>query len=408
MSSMSPLTIIAESLHSLTKNKIRTALSVLGIVIGIGAVIAMVAVATGAQRKVEREIAAIGDDWLTIWYTGTDRGGVHRDMATPLNMTRDDAEAIERECSAVRAASPTNRVGAQVISQFGNYRSGVMGVYPSFFDIRRWGCMLGRTFNAEDMAMNAKVCCMGTTSAKELFGSVNPIGQTIRVNRVAFDVVGVLDSKGVGSDGRDFDDILLFPFTSFQRMIAGNEPSGTLFAAARAGYPLAVAKEQIRSLLRQRHHLADEQEDTFRIFDRSLMAQANAEATNTFNLLLTSIASISLIVGGVGIMNIMLVSVTERTREIGLRMAIGANSLHVLSQFLCEAVVLCALGGLIGFGVGCGVARIVSTYWKWETDVSYWMAGVAILFATAVGVFFGFYPAWRASRLNPIDALRYE
>ncbi len=405
---MSPLTIIAESLHSLTKNKIRTALSVLGIVIGIGAVIAMVAVATGAQRKVEREIAAIGDDWLTIWYTGTDRGGVHRDMATPLNMTKEDADAIERECSAVRAASPTNRVGAQVISQFGNYRSGVMGVYPNFFDIRRWECSIGRTFNAEDMAMNAKVCCIGTTSAKELFGSVNPVGQTIRVNRVAFDVIGVLDSKGVGSDGRDFDDILLFPFTSFQRMIAGNEPSGTLFAAARAGSPLSVAKEQIRSLLRQRHRLGDNDEDTFRIMDRSLMAQANAEATKTFNLLLTSIASISLIVGGVGIMNIMLVSVTERTREIGLRMAIGANGLHVLSQFLCEAIVLCAIGGLIGFAAGWGVSRIVSARVGWETEISYWMAGVAILFATAVGVFFGFYPAWRASRLNPIDALRYE
>jgi len=405
---MSPLTVIAESLHSLTKNKIRTALSILGIVIGIGAVIAMVAVATGAQRKVEREIAAIGDDWLTIWYTGTDRGGVHRDMATPPNMTRDDAEAIERECSAVRAASPTNRVGAQVISQFGNYRSGVMGVYPNFFDIRRWQCLIGRTFNADDMAMHAKVCCIGTTSAKELFGSVNPVGQTIRVNRVAFDVIGVLESKGVGSDGRDFDDILLFPFTSFQRMVAGNEPSGTLFAAARPGVPLAIAKEQIRSLLRQRHRLGDNDEDTFRIMDRSLMAQANAEATNTFNLLLTSIASISLIVGGVGIMNIMLVSVTERTREIGLRMALGANGLHVLGQFLCEAVVLCAVGGLIGFVAGWGVSRVVSVRLGWETEVSYWMAGVAIVFATAVGIFFGFYPAWRASRLNPIDALRYE
>jgi putative ABC transport system permease protein len=405
---MSPLTIIAESLHSLTKNKIRTALSILGIVIGIGAVIAMVAVATGAQRKVEREIAAIGDDWLTIWYTGTDRGGVHRDMATPPNMTRDDAEAIERECSAVRAASPTNRVGAQVISQFGNYRSGVMGVYPNFFDIRRWECSIGRKFNADDMAMHAKVCCIGTTSAKELFGSVNPVGQTIRVNRVAFDVIGVLESKGVGSDGRDFDDILLFPFTSFQRMVAGNEPSGTLFAAARPGVPLAIAKEQIRSLLRQRHRLGDNDEDTFRIMDRSLMAQANAEATNTFNLLLTSIASISLIVGGVGIMNIMLVSVTERTREIGLRMALGANGLHVLGQFLCEAVVLCAVGGLIGFVAGWGVSRVVSVRLGWETEVSYWMAGVAIIFATAVGIFFGFYPAWRASRLNPIDALRYE
>lgn len=405
---MSPFTVIAESIHSLGKNKVRTALSVLGIVIGIGAVIAMVAVATGAQRRVEREIAAIGDDWLTIWYVGTDRGGVHRDQATPPNMTREDAEAIQRECPGVRAASPTNRVPAQVISPFGNYRTGVMGVYPSFFDIRRWSCTIGHTFTAEDMAMQSKVCCIGATAARELFGAVNPVGQTIRVNRVAFEIIGLLDSKGVGSDGRDFDDIILFPFTSFQRLIAGNEPSGTLFAAAKPGVPLAVAKEQIRQLLRQRHRLADSDDDTFRIFDRSLTAQANAEATQTFNLLLTSIASISLLVGGVGIMNIMLVSVTERTREVGLRMAIGANSTHILGQFLCEAVVLCAAGGLLGFGVGCGVAEVVADRLGWETEISYWMAAVAIAFATAVGVFFGFYPAWRASRLDPITALRYE
>ncbi len=405
---MSPWTVIAESLHSLNKNKVRTGLSILGIVIGIGAVIAMVAVASGAQRKVEREIAAIGDDWLTIFYMSTDRSGVHREQAMPPNQTRDDAEAIERECSAVRAASPTNRVRAQVISQYGNSQVGVMGVYPNFFDIRRWGCSTGRPFTVDEMALRAKVCCVGLTSAKDLFGSVNPVGQTIRVNRVAFDVVGVLESKGVGSDGRDFDDVVLFPFTSFQRLIAGNEPSGTLFAAAKPGVPLTVAKEQIRNLLRQRHHLAENEDDTFRIMDRSLAAQANAQATSTFTLLLTSIASISLIVGGVGIMNIMLVSVTERTREIGLRMAIGANGTHILGQFLCEAVVLCAIGGLVGFAAGWAVSSIVSAKVGWETEISYWMAGVAIAFATAVGIFFGFYPAWRASRLNPIEALRYE
>jgi putative ABC transport system permease protein len=405
---MGPLTVIGESLHSLRKNKVRTALSVLGIVIGIGAVIAMVAVATGAQRKVEREIASIGDDWLTIWYMGMTRGGVHRDQALPLNQTRDDAEAIERECSAVRAASPTNRVPAQVISSYGNYRTGVMGVYPSFFDIRRWKCTAGRGIEADDMQTQAKVCCVGLTAATELFGSVSPIGEEIRVNKNAFTVVGVLEPKGVGSDGRDFDDIILFPFNSFQRLIAGNEPSGTLFAAAKAGLPLAVAKEQIRVLLRQRHRLADTDEDSFRIMDRSLTAQANAAATNTFNLLLTSIASISLIVGGVGIMNIMLVSVTERTREIGLRMAIGAYGTQILGQFLCEAIMLCMIGGLLGFGLGCGLAQAVAAKYQWEVEVSYWMAGVAIGFATLVGVFFGFYPAWRASRLDPITALRYE
>lgn len=405
---MSPLTIIAESLHSLDKNKVRTFLSILGIVIGVAAVIAMVAVATGAQRKVEREIAAIGDDWLMIGYWGMQRSGVRRQSATPPNMTRDDAEAIARECSTVRAVSPTNRISIQVVSGFGNYQTACMGVYPSFFDIRRWTCLVGRPLNDDDMQMRSKVCCIGQTAANELFGSLNPVGQTVRVNRVAFDVVGLLTPKGTSSDGRDYDDVVLFPFTSFQRLIAGNEPSGTVFAAAQPGVPLSVVKEQIRSLLRQRHRLAESEDDTFRIFDRSQAAEANAEATRTFNLLLTSIASISLIVGGVGIMNIMLVSVTERTREIGLRMAIGANGLHILGQFLCEAVLLCAIGGLLGFALGWGGSSFVSARLGWETEVSYWMAGVAIAFSTAVGLFFGFYPAWRASRLDPIAALRFE
>ncbi len=405
---MGPLTVIWESLHSLGKNKVRTGLSVLGIVIGVAAVIAMVAVATGAQRKVEREIAAMGDDWLVVMYWGMQRAGVRRQASLPPNLTRDDADAIARECPGVRAASPTNRIGAQVVSGYGNYQTAVMGAYPNFFDIRRWKCSIGRVFTMEDMEMYNKVCCIGETAAKELFGPLNPVGQTVRVNRTAFEVIGLLEPKGTGTDGRDYDDIIVFPFTSFQRMIAGTEPSATLLAAGKPGVSLSTVTEQIRAVLRQRHRLADHEDDTFRIFDRSLMAQANAEATRTFNLLLTSIASISLIVGGVGIMNIMLVSVTERTREIGLRMAIGADSIHILGQFLCEAVVLCTIGGLLGFAAGWGASNMVARQMEWETEISYWMAAVAIAFSTAIGVFFGFYPAWRASRLNPIDALRTE
>ncbi len=400
--------VLSESLASLAKNKVRTALSMLGIVIGVGSVIAMVAVGEGARQKVEREIAAIGDDWMMIMYWGMQRSGARKMNALPPNMTRDDAEAVMRECPAVRAASPSNRVSAQVISGYGNYQTGTTGVYPTFFDIRRWGCSVGRVFTLEDDRSLAKVCCIGQTAARELFGGMNPVGQTIRVNRVAFEIIGLLEAKGIGSDGRDYDDVILFPYTSFQRLIAGNEASGTMFLAAQHGVDLSVAKEQVRRLLRQRHRLSDDEDDTFRIFDRSLTAQAAAESTRTFNLLLMTIASISLVVGGVGIMNIMLVSVTERTREIGLRMAIGANGGHVLGQFLCEAVVLCAIGGLIGFLAGWATARLVSTQLGWDTVISYWMAGVAVGFATAVGLFFGFYPAWRASRLDPITALRYE
>ncbi len=406
---MNPLIILSESLRSLQKNKVRTGLSVLGIVIGIAAVITMVAVGEGARKRVEKEIASLGDDWIMVSYWGVQRGGTRRQQGLPPNFTSEDANAIERECSAVRAATPVNRISMQVVSSYGNYQTNCIGTRPSYFDIRRWKTLEGREFHADDMRMLHKVCCIGGTVARELFGSVNPVGETIRINRVAFDVIGLLDSKGVGSDGRDNDDMVVIPFTSFERYLAGREVSGTLMAAAKHGYDPGLAKQQIRDLLRQRHRLTDDEDDDFRIFDRSLTMQANAEATRTFNTLLTTIASISLLVGGVGIMNIMLVSVTERTREIGLRMAIGATGRNILGQFLCEATALCGMGGLFGFAGGWAASKVIAAnYEGWNPVISYWMAGLAIAFATLVGIFFGFYPAWRASHLDPIDALRYE
>ncbi len=405
---MSPFTVLLEAFISLSKNKARTSLSVLGIVIGIASVIAMVAVGEGAKAKVEREIEAMGDDWLLVGYWGIQRGGVRRQQGVRSNLAEQDANAIARECTAIRAATASNRMSMQVVSGYGNYQTTVQGAYPSFFDVRRWSCVSGRPFNTEDMKMLNRVCCIGQTAARELFGGLQPIGQTIRVNRITFEIIGLLESKGVGSNGRDNDDLIVFPWHVFQRQVAGSEISRSLYAAAQPGVPLSLAKEQIRSLLRQRHRLADDEADDFRIIDRSQRAKAGAEATRTFNLLLTTIASISLLVGGVGIMNITLVSVTERTREIGTRMAIGASGGHILGQFLTEAVLLCAVGGLLGFAGGVGVAQLVSQQLGWEVVISYWMAGVAIAFATAVGVFFGFYPAWRASQLDPIEALRYE
>src|SRR3990172_2039699 len=405
---MNPLIILSESLRSLQKNKVRTGLSVLGIVIGIAAVITMVAVGEGAKRRVEKEIATLGDDWIMIGYWGIQRGGTRRQQGLPRNFTSDDADAIERECDAVRAATPVNGITMQVVSGFGNYQTNVIGARPNYFDIRRMTPAAGRVLNTDDLRMLNKVCCIGATVSRELFGAVNPVGQTLRINRVAFDVVGLLEPKGVGSDGRDNDDVVVVSFTSLERYLAGSERSGTLLAAAKQGYDPSVARQQIRDLLRQRHRLSEDEDDDFRIFDRSLTMQANAEATRTFNTLLTTIASISLLVGGVGIMNIMLVSVTERTREIGLRMAIGAGAHQILEQFLCEAIVLCGLGGLLCFAGGWGVSKFVSWNYGWDTVVSYWMAALAVAFATMVGLFFGFYPAWRASDLDPIDALRYE
>jgi hypothetical protein len=258
---MSALSILAESLNSLGKNKVRSALSMLGIVIGIASVIAMVAVGAGAQRRVEAEIQSMGDDWVMVAYWGVQRSGARRQTTLPPNQTRDDAEAMRRELPAVRAATPVNRVSMQAISAFGNYQTWVMGVYPSFFDIRRWKSYSGELFDEEHMLMRSKVCCLGATAARELFGGMNPVGQTIRVNRVAFEVIGVLAPKGVSSEGRDNDDVILFPFTTFQRMVAGTERSGTILAAAVPGVPLEVAKEQIRALLpragRLPHHRPD-------------------------------------------------------------------------------------------------------------------------------------------------------
>lgn len=405
---MSPLTVIYEAFISLSHNKVRTSLSVLGIVIGIASVIAMVAVGEGARVRVEREIEALGDDWLTIGFWGIQRGGVRRQQGVPPDLAERDAMAIAEECTAVRAATPSNTMRVQVVSSYRNHQTAVRGVYPDYFDIRRWSPVAGRLFTNDDMMTMRRVCCIGQSAARELFGGVYPIGQTIRVNRITFEIIGLLAAKGTGGDGRDFDDAIIFPWRVFQRLVAGNEISQTMYAAAAPGAPLSLAKEQIRRLLRQRHRLAEDEDDDFRIIDRSIAAQASAETTRTFNWLLTTIACISLLVGGVGVMNVTLVSVTERTREIGTRMAIGANGGHILAQFLTEAIVLCGVGGLLGFWMGVLVAQFVSWRLGWDVIVSYWMALLAIAFSTVVGLSFGFYPAWRASQLDPIEALRYE
>ena len=405
---MNPLTVVYEAFISLSHNKVRTGLSVLGIVIGIASVIAMLAIGEGAQQRVEREIEALGDDWLTIGFWGIQRGGVRRQQGVPPDLAERDAVAIGKECTAVRAATPSNTMRVQVVSSYGNHQTAVQGVYPDYFNIRRWNAVAGELFTHDDMITMRRVCCIGQSSARELFGGVYPIGQTIRVNRITFEVIGLLEAKGSGGEGRDFDDIIVFPWRVFQRLVAGNEISQTMYAAAAPDVPLSVAREQIGSLLRQRHRLASDETDDFRIIDRSVAAQASAETTRTFNWLLTTIACISLVVGGVGVMNVTLVSVTERTREIGTRMAIGANGTHILGQFLTEAVVLCGVGGLLGFWIGVLVAQFVSWRLGWDVLVSYWMAMLAIGFSTAVGLSFGFYPAWRASKLDPIEALRYE
>jgi putative ABC transport system permease protein len=401
-------TLVAESLVSLGKNKVRTTLSMLGIIIGVGSVITLVAMSQATKSRIEAEIARLGDDWMFIGNWGMARSGVRKgDVERKKFQTKEDADAIMRECPAVRAATPSNRITLQVKSSYSNYLTNVLGVYPNFHDIRRWEVDEGRILEEADELAKRPVCVIGQTAARELFGSLSPVGEEITVKNARFRVVGLLSFKGK-SDNRDNDDIIFFPFSTFTSKIAGDEVSGTLLAAAQHGVNPAVAQDQIRRLLRQRHNLRDDDPDDFRMFATSESAAVKEESSESFAWLLKMIAGVSLVVGGIGIMNIMLVSVTERTREIGLRMAIGANGGDIMMQFLIEAIVLCTLGGIVGMFGGWGFSYLL-TWWKeYETQVSYWIAGIALGFAFATGVFFGFYPAWRASRLDPIEALRYE
>jgi len=400
-------TIIAEALCSLGKNKIRTALSMLGIVIGVAAVITLVAMAQGTKARVEDEIAKLGDDWMFIGYWGVARRGVRKgEQERKPNQTKIEAKAIRDQCSAVRAVTPRNRMTMQIRSSYSNVSATVLGAWPCYQDIRRWSVDVGRLLDEVDEEQNRPVCVIGHTVQDELFGSVNPVGEFITIKNSRFEIVGLLTLKG-RTGSRDQDNIIIFPYDVFQKKIAGSEVSGTILAAAHHGLDPKIAEEQIRGLLRQTHNLRDGEADDFRIHALSESAGRKEEASRQFEILLQVIAGISLIVGGIGIMNIMLVSVTERTREIGLRMAIGANEFDIMRQFLIEAVILCTLGGLLGMLVGWASTQLMQEQ-GYDTAVSFWVAGIALGCAFVTGVLAGFYPAWRASRFDPIEALRYE
>jgi len=414
---MGVLTLISEALNGLTKNVVRTALSILGIVIGIASVIAMMAVGTGTQKAVETEVSRWGDDWIVVWYEGRQRGGVRRRAGMLPKVVEKDVEAIREQCPSVRAVSPAHYAGGkQVVSSYDNYNTTIRGIEPSCFSIRRWEVMRGREMTDQDLSLRRKVCWLGMTVVEKLFGTIDPIGETVRIDRHPIEVCGILTPKGSSGRGDDADDLILMPLTTVQTLILGNYPPRLFYAAAKPTVPIQEAKEQIRQLLRERHRVGKDEEEPYGMFDRGQIAESNSRITGTFKILLTFIGSIALLVGGVGIMNIMLVSVTERTREIGVRMAIGAKSRHILTQFLCEAVVLCAIGGVLGFALGWVLANFTANKFMEDLtqglpvqcELSPTMVAVAISVSAGVGIFFGFYPAYRASRLDPIDALRYE
>ena len=397
--------------RALLRNKMRSFLTVLGVIIGVGAVIAMVALGEGAKKRVQDAFASMGADLLIVLPGSTSRGGSFGGFGSMPTLTWDDVRAIQTELSTVRAASPQLRSNAQVLSEDTNWTTGVAGVSPAYFSIRSWPTALGTIFSDSDVDGANKVIVLGNTVTEKLFGpGVDPTGRTVRVKNIPFVVVGVLAKKGQSPMGQDYDDTVLVPYTTFQAKIQGGLQkfvSGSVMVGAQPGQA-ARAERQIADLLRDRHHILPGGDDDFSIRNLTEMASSQEESTKTFTTLLAAIAAVSLAVGGIGIMNIMLVSVTERTREIGLRMAVGAKPRHVLLQFLVEALSLSAAGGLIGVGMGVGVAKTLASQLGWPVLIRMDIVLVSVVFSGLVGVAFGLYPAMKASRLDPIDALRFE
>jgi putative ABC transport system permease protein len=400
--------MVGVALESIRKNPMRTLLTMLGVVIGVGAVMVMVAVGQGAQSEIRNRIDNLGSN-LVVISPGSATQGVQRQGAgTASRLTLDDYDVLQREATLLAAVSPVIAAPAQIVGGSGNWRAMVNGVSASYAEIRDWPVASGRFFDENDLRSYRKVAVVGQTVVDNLFAEEDAIGQQVRIRDVPFEIIGVLSAKGQNAEGRDQDDIILAPYTTVQTRLSGRNFIPQIIGNALSPADVAGAQEEVRSILRETHDLQAYDDDDFTVRNQTELAAAAQSTAQVMTRLLAAIAGISLVVGGIGIMNIMLVSVTERTREIGLRMAVGASHTDILIQFLVESVVMSALGGLIGLSVGYAGAKIVASVTGWSTSISTNMAIIALVFSGAVGVFFGFYPARKASRLNPIDALRYE
>jgi putative ABC transport system permease protein len=400
--------LIKVAAQSIAKNKLRTLLTMLGIVIGVAAVIVMVAVGHGAKSRIQEQIENLGTNMIIVTPGATQQGGASQGAGSFNRLTLQDAEKIKREGSLLSGVSPVIFTRRQVIAGSVNWRAPINGVATDFQAIRDWSMSSGVFFSDNDVRTVRRVAILGATVAEVLFPGTDPVGQSLQIGNVPFDIIGVLSSKGQTASGNDMDDVVLVPYTTAQNRLSGFVRIGQIIASTYSPADLAAAQEEIRLIMREAHRLPDGEEDDFTIRNQSDLAEAAQGTAEVMSALLAAIASISLLVGGIGIMNIMLVSVTERTREIGIRLAIGARGRDVLTQFLIESVVMSVAGGIIGLMVGLGGAAVLGHITGWSTATPPQAIVIAVAFSAAVGVFFGFYPARKAAALNPIEALRYE
>lgn len=399
------------SYRALRVNLMRTLLTMLGIIIGVGAVIAMLAVGSGAKKQISDQIASMGSNLLIVLPGSTTSGGLRAGMGSLPTLSLDDNNAIAKEASAVQYAAPVLNGSAQVIYGNQNWSTIVSGTTDSMLHIRDWPLSEGRSFADEDIRNATKVCLIGQTVVDNLFGGLDPLGQSVKIKGIPFTIIGVLSVKGQSPQGQDQDDTIYIPVTTAQKKVFGVSFRGMIriiMLQAKGAEYLSIAEKQVIELLRQRHHIQIGRDDDFSVRNLTEIMQAAEQSTVVMTLLLGAIASVSLLVGGIGIMNIMLVSVTERTREIGIRLAVGAKAKDIRAQFLIEALILSLIGGAIGIIFGVTGAKAISEFAKWATIISPMSIATAFCFSAFVGIFFGFYPAYKASLLNPIDALRYE
>ncbi len=393
---------------SLLKARMRSLLTTLGIIIGVSAVIIMVAIGEGAQREIEKQINSLGSNLIVIFPGASRSGGVSRGAGSFNRFTMDDIKKIEEEAVLIKAISPIIRSGGQVIGGGANWNTAIYGVSPSYLEIRDWDLEYGDIFTERDERARSKVCVLGSEVAKNLFPNQNPVGEMVRIVNTPFKVIGVLKEKGQTAMGASNDDLILAPASTVLYRLSGGRFIHFIYASAVSIERIAEAQEELRQIMREAHRLNTGDDDDFTIRNQTEITEAASESSEVMTMLLGAVAAVSLIVGGIGIMNIMLVSVTERTREIGIRLSIGARSSDILTQFLLEAIVLSLLGGLLGILISIGTVYALNEYSTLAAELNFVVMAVAFIFSGFVGIFFGFYPARKASLLNPIDALRYE